>query len=135
MTSEWIWKGAVFMAILIHSVIGFFFVLFALMYAADWILSIVFTPKNLVCMQIIPLTSDCARTEQLLRWGYANIRWSRWCRCGQLIALDCGADEHVRKIAEAFCRGRSAAFLCTGDELCEMIENKEICKSLHIVLY
>jgi hypothetical protein len=97
------------------------------------ILSIVFTPKNLVCMQIIP-SRRLRENGADFALGTQTSAGAAGAAAGSLSYLTAGRRTRAKN-CRSLLPGAQRRVFVHGEELCEMIENKEICKSLHIVLY
>ena len=71
----------------------------------------------------------------MLRWAFSTMRWDYWANANWLLILDMGADEETLAICRAFCTQESGARILTPQQLLELMEGTEVCKTFRSILY
>ena len=101
-------------------------------YVCQWMLR----PKGMHRLYtLVPVTGHMEDTEQLLRWAFSTMRWDDWTNANCLLILDMGADEETLDICRAFCSQEGGAFVLTPQQLLELMEGTEVCKTFRSILY
>ncbi|GAA6513724.1 hypothetical protein [Merdimmobilis hominis] len=101
-------------------------------YVCQWMLR----PKGMHRFYtMIPVSGHMEDAEQVLRWAFSTMRWDYWANANWLLILDMGADEETLAICRAFCTQESGARILTPQQLLELMEGTEVCKTFRSILY